>query len=134
MAKKRKTVEILYKNGVPVDKWESKEGEPRQYGRAETPSNGYVVVRVLCPLNELPPAFLEFGGDKGRLHLDEAKMSEDERQLFKDEVRYRFLNHAVKHTITKERLALLVADHSDEWEAYLEEARVEAAAARVKRL
>ena len=114
----------------PVDKRESKDGSPRQYGKAETPANGYLVVRVIGGLKDIPPQFLEFGGGKARLKLNDAKMSADERELFKDEKRFTFLNHAVKHTITKERLAILVDDKSAEWEAYLDEQRDAAAASK----
>jgi hypothetical protein len=76
---------------------------------------------MICTKKDLAKEWLEFGGGKSRLKLDEAKMSVDERQLFKDENRFAHMNHAVKHTVTPQRLAKLVTTHDAEWEAYTAE-------------
>jgi hypothetical protein len=112
-----KTVELLYSNGILVDIWESKKGEPRQFGRAETPENGYIVVRLYGRLKDVPPALLECDGKACRFPLDVTKMSADEQQLFTDMNRYQFKAHAIKHTITWQRLVKLCIDNTTAWEA-----------------
>ena len=112
-----KTSELLYNNCILIDKWESKNGEPRQYGKAETPENGYIAVRMLCVLKDVPVELLECGGGICRFPLDEAKMTVDEQQLFKDMNRYQWMAHAIKHTITYQRLAILCTDNTVAWEA-----------------
>jgi len=110
------TTEILYHHGKPIDVREMRDGSPRNYGRGETPANGYVVVRILAAKKDIPPEFLETSYD-GKRRLNEAKMSVDEVALFKDSSRYTFLDHAVKHTITPQRLALICDDTTAAWEA-----------------
>jgi hypothetical protein len=43
---------------------------------------------MICTKKDLAPEWFEFAGGKSRFKLDEAKMSVDERQLFKDKNRF----------------------------------------------
>lgn len=112
-----RTVELLYKNGILMDRWQSKNGEPRQYGCGEIPENGYIVVRVEGFLKDIPAELLECGGGFCRFLLDESKMSVDEVQLFKDKDRFQWKAHVIKHTITYQRLVKLCTDNTVAWEA-----------------
>ena len=114
-----KTVEILYKDGLPVDIWESMDGEPRQYGSCETPDRGYLVIRMFCEIKDLPVELTQFGFGSAKKLLDETLMSVDEKSLFKDAARFTWKQHTVKHTITPERLVKLVKNNTDDWDAVL---------------
>lgn len=118
-----KTVELLFKNGILADVWESKNGEPRQWGRNETPDRGFVVVRMYGRRKDLPPEWRQFGGKHSRRRLLVEKLSDTERELLHDRSRYEPRSHRTKHTITLQRLNRITADCSDEWEAYREESR-----------
>jgi hypothetical protein len=110
-----RTVELLYHNGALVGHRESRHGVPIQWGSRETPENGYIVVRVLCQLSDIPQEYLlkAFGTSKQK--LDESKMSAEERNLFKDEKRFRHRQHKKKHTVSLARFKALCADNATEW-------------------
>lgn len=110
------TVELLYQRGVLVDACEMKDGLPRQWGRAETPARGYVVVRIIGKLKDIPVQYLQRVPFASRMMLSEDLMSEEEKTLFKDKERFVHMDHAVKHTITVERLVKLCVDNTTAWE------------------
>ncbi len=112
-----KTCELLYLRGVLRDTWESKDGEPRQWGRKETPEYGYLVVRLQGKLKDLPLELTEFGWGSCKRWLNESHMSQDEKNLFKEKKRFKHMDHKVKHTITWQRLMALTDDNSSEWES-----------------
>ena len=108
------TVEILYRQGVPIDIREMRDGLPRQYGRGETPARGYIAVRLSATLKDIDPEYLECS-QGGKFHLNEALFTTDEKRRFKDQNRYQWKDHAIKHTITPHRLAQLCTDKRSEW-------------------
>jgi len=116
-----RSIELLYHNGVLVSIWQSRDGEPRQYGKRETPANGYIAVRLLCPREEIPPALLERYSEMSRYLLDETRMTVSERIALKDEARYEHRRHSVKYTVTPLRLTGLLRDDTTRFMAIKEE-------------
>jgi len=129
------SVELLYvRTGVGpfvfLDAKESKDGAPIRWGKKECPPK-YAVIRLYdTRLRDLPPEMLERGSGTSRYKINEDAMSVDERTLFNDPARFDWPVQPVKHTIDRNRLAVITVDDSDAWFDFQAQLASEIAAAR----
>lgn len=103
------------KKGAIINIKEAPDDQDIGWGANEGPP-GFVIQRIEGVMKkDLPAAMLEFGGHKSKIHIDEAKLSTDEKTALADADRYGPAAKKAKATITAARLNEVVTDQGAEW-------------------
>ena len=109
--------DVTRKHGAIIaikDNQNLRDSEKIKWGKKMGPPMFHIVGIDGVYISDLPKEMLDFGGRVSRIHLDEKKMSLEEKTQLAREDRYGISPSLDKHTVTIERIASVSTDTANQ--------------------